>query len=85
MAKRAKDEAGKLEQKIEQKIEGYAHPPQSKAAQHAERALDTLAALLDSQDEAIRLQAAQAILNRPAAATSTSKTTDLVKKITKVL
>ena len=70
---------------LEQKVEGYVHPPASKAAEHEAKALDTLAALLDSEDERIRLEAAQAILNRRVAASSTSKAAGVVTKIAKVI
>jgi hypothetical protein len=81
MAKRMRTETEKVEQELQQHL----HPPQSKAAQQEERALDTLAALLDSQDETIRLQAAQAILNRTKVTAESSMAGDIVKTITKAL
>ncbi|MGI9242306.1 MAG: hypothetical protein ACR2RV_16025 [Verrucomicrobiales bacterium] len=70
---------------LEQKLEGHVHPPTSNAAQLEAKALAALATLLDSEDELIRLEAAQAILNRHHEPTPTSKAVDVVKKVSTAL
>ena len=81
MGRNVKTKASTLKQEVDEHV----HPPPSNVAQQEAKALETLAALLDSKDERIRLEAAQAILNCPLAASSTSEALDVVKKISKAI
>lgn len=77
------NEAKSLKKGLKEKLDAELHPPESEDARRERLALEALVALLDSENETTRLQAAQAILARPKAPPAESAATGLIKKLAK--
>lgn len=77
--------AATQKKRIKDKMEDKLHPAETEAERHDARALATLAALLDSTDEHVRLEAAKAILTRPRPAPAPSKMASVMKGVSKVV
>ena len=72
-------------QGLKERLDEHLHPPESEDARHEKLALEALVSLLGSENETIRLQAAQAILSRPRTPPATSGTTDVTEVIEKLI
>lgn len=68
---------------LTERLDEELHPPESEDARRERLALDALVALLGSESETIRLQAAQAILTRPKAPPAKSAASGLIEKLAK--
>ena len=75
------NDAATEKKSLRNKVKDRVKPPPSKASGYRSRALETLAALLGSEDEAIRLQAAQALLVHAKGSEKSRPAADLVKKV----
>jgi len=75
------DKAGK--KGLKERLDEDLHPAESADARCERLALEALVSLLGSENETIRLQAAQAILSRPRTPPATSGATEVIEKLIK--
>ena len=79
----AQDPKDKNEGRIRKAVSDRVHSETATPDPHEAKALATLMELLDSNDERVRLEAAQTLLNRKHSQAATPGVKDAVKKVAK--